>query len=205
MKPDQSQAAIYQLLSYFSAFIPLSRVEKDLLVSKVQWKRFRKHQFVLQEGDVCRQINFVISGCLRTYKIDEQGNIHILQFAIENSWINDLGSFHSFVPSTLNIDALEDTEVLQISYENLISLYTEAPKFDKVFRVLIENAYIGLQKRLLLNISSTAEERFRSFSETYPNLTNRLSQVQIAAYLGVSPEFLSRLRSKAAKSSSPKP
>ena len=158
---------------------------------------------MLQEGDICTQFNFVVRGCLRTYKIDEKGNTHILQFATENNWINDLGSFHGVRPSILNIDALEDTVALQISRDNLISLYKEAPKFDRIFRVLVEKAFVRLQDRLLQNISSTAEERYQSFLELYPHLINRLSQVQIAAFIGVTPEFLSRLRnirSKASKS-----
>jgi len=159
----------------------------------------------LQEGDVCTQINFVVRGCLRTYKIDEKGNIHILQFATENYWINDLGSFHGVKPSALNIDALEDTVVLQISRDDLISLYNEAPKFDRIFRVLVEKAFVRLQERLLQNISSTAEDRYQSFLELYPHLINRLSQVQIAAFIGVTPEFLSRLRNMRSKASkSPK-
>lgn len=158
---------------------------------------------MLQEGDVCTQFNFVVRGCLRTYKIDEKGNTHVLQFAPENNWINDLGSFHGVRPSALNIDALEDTVVLQISRDDLVSLYKEAPKFDRIFRVLIEKGFVRLQERLLQNISSTAEERYQSFLELYPHLTNRLSQVQIAAFLGVTPEFLSRLRNIRSKTSKP--
>ena len=194
-------ASIEPLLSYFDRSIPLNTEEKELVRAKFHPRLFRKRQFVLQEGDVCTQFNFVIRGCLRTYKIDEKGNTHILQFATENYWINDLGSFHGVKPSALNIDALEDTVVLQISRDDLISLYKEAPKFDRIFRVLIENGFIHLQERLLQNISSTAEERYQSFLELYPHLTNRLSQVQIAAFLGVTPEFLSRLRNMRSKSS----
>jgi CRP-like cAMP-binding protein len=135
------------------------------------------------------------------YKIDEKGGIHILQFAAENYWILDLGSFHSVKPSALNIDALEDTVVLQISRNDLISLYTQAPKFDRIFRVLLENSFVHLQERLLQNISSTAEDRYQSFLEVYPHLVNRLSQVQIAAFLGITPEFLSRLRNRKTKAS----
>jgi CRP-like cAMP-binding protein len=104
-------------------------------------------------------------------------------------------------PSALNIDALEDTVVLQISRDDLISLYMQAPKFDRIFRVLSENSFTRLQERLLQNISSTAEGRYQSFLEVYPHLLNRLSQVQIAAFLGITPEFLSRLRNKRSKSS----
>ena len=203
MKESQSHSTTEPLLEHFSRSFLLSEEERELIRAKFHSRLFRKRQFVLQEGDVCTHINYVVRGCLRSYKIDEKGNTHILQFAPENNWINDLGSFHSISPSALNIDALEDTVVLQISRDDLVSLYKQAPKFDRIFRVLVENAYVRLQERLLQNISSTAEERYHSFLETYPHLANRLSQVQIAAFLGVTPEFLSRLRNirtKAAKS-----
>jgi len=203
MKPADLQASIEPLLSYFDRLIPLTKEEKGLVVAKFYPRLFRKRQYVLHEGDVCTQFNFVIRGCLRTYKIDEKGNTHILQFATENNWINDLGSFHDVKPSALNIDALEDTFVLQISRDDLIYLYKETPKFDRIFRVLSEKGFIRLQERLLQNISSTAEERYQSFLELYPHLINRLSQVQIASFLGVTPEFLSRLRNIRSKASRP--
>ena len=133
------------------------------------------------------------------YQVDDKGNIHILQFAAENNWVADIGSFHEKKPSKLNIDALEDTMVLQISYEDLTGLYDLAPKFNRIFRVMIENSYVVLQKRLLQNISSSAEERYLSFLQDYPHLVNRIPQTQIAAYLGITPEFVSRIRSDLAK------
>ena len=190
------QASIEPLLQYFDRLIPLNGEEKELVLEKFHPRLYRRKQYVLQEGNVCTHFNFVVKGCLRIYKVDEQGAIHILQFATENYWINDLGSFHGLKPSELNIDALEDTTVLQISRDDLILLYTSAPKFDRIFRVLIENHFISLQKRLLQNISSTAEDRYRSFLETYPHLVSRLPQTQIAYFLGITPEFLSRLRAK---------
>ena len=203
MKENLSQASVEPLLNYFDRLMPLDKEEKELVIQKFHPRLFRKRQYVLQEGDVCTQFYFVVRGCLRMYKIDEKGNTHILQFAAENYWINDLGSFHGLKPSGLNIDALEDTVVLQISRDDLITLYTEAPKFHRIFRVLIENSFIRLQERLLQNISSTAEERHQSFLEIYPHLVNRLSQVQIASYLGITPEFLSRLRNRITKTSKP--
>jgi CRP/FNR family transcriptional regulator, anaerobic regulatory protein len=203
MKESISYASTEPLLEHLERSLPLNEEEKELVRTKFHSRLYRKRQFVLQEGDVCTQFNFVVRGCLRTYKIDEKGNIYVLQFATENNWINDLGSFHGERPSALNIDALEDTVVLQISRDDLVSLYIKAPKFDRIFRVLVENAFIRLQERLIQNISSTAEERYKSFLELYPHLTNRLSQVQVAAYLGVTPEFLSRLRN--IKSKAPKP
>ena len=194
------ETQVAPLLDYFQEMMPLDDSEKQLVISLFKPRLYRKRQFVLQEGDVCNQFNFVVRGCLKMYRVDEKGSIHIIQFATENWWMIDLGSFHSRNPSDVNIDALEDTMVLQISYDNLISMYMEAPKFNKIFRVLIENSFVSLQKRLLQNISSTAEDRYLSFMQTYSHLTNRLPQTLIAAFLGVSPEFLSRLRNKYAKS-----
>ncbi|SNR76290.1 Crp/Fnr family transcriptional regulator [Flavobacterium sp. ov086] len=196
---EDNTAATDTLINYFNTFFALTAEEKELVVSSFQLRRYRKHQYVLQEGNNCQHFNFVLQGCLRMYQIDTRGNIHILQFAIEQWWVNDLHSFHKNIASNLNIDALEDTQILQITYQNLIDLYEKAPRFNQIFRVLTENAYIGIQKRLLLNISSTAEERYIHFATTYPYLLNRISQVQIAGYLGVTPEFLSRLRKKTIK------
>lgn len=201
MQEAISHTSTAPLLAYFSKLIPLNNEEKELVNKTFHSRFYRKRQYVLQEGDVCTQFYFVVRGCLRMYKIDEKGSIHVLQFAAENYWINDLGSFHGVKPSSLNIDALEDTVVLQISRDDLISLYIQAPKFDRIFRVLLENSFIRLQERLLQNISSTAEERYQSFLEVYPHIINRLSQVQIAAFLGITPEFLSRLRNKRSKAS----
>jgi len=202
MKENLLQTPTEPLLDYFNRFIPLSGEEKQLVTELFKPRLYRKRQYVLQEGDICVQSNFVVRGCLRMYKIDEKGNTHIIQFTAENWWLMDIGSFHGKTPSELNIDALEDTMVFQISYENLIDLYTRAPKFNLIFRVLIENSFVSLQKRLLQNISSTAEERYLSFMQSYSHLTNRLPQVQMAAFIGITPEFLSRLRNKQVKAKS---
>ena len=202
MKGNLPQTSIEPLLTYFDRLLPLNNEEKELVTQYFHPRLYRKRQFVLQEGNICTQLHFVVRGCLRMYKIDEQGATHILQFAAENYWINDIGSFYSGKPSELNIDALDDTMVLQINRNDLVSIYTQASKFDRIFRVLIENSFVNLQKRLLQNISSTAEERYQGFLDTYPHLVNRLSQTQIASFLGITPEFLSRLRNKASKSKS---
>ena len=199
MKENLPQTFIEPLLSYFDRLIPLNNAEKELVTQNFHPRLYRKRQFVLQEGNICNQLNFVVRGCLRMYKIDEQGATHILQFASENYWINDLGSFYAEKPSELNIDALDESMVLQINRNDLDSIYLQASKFDRIFRVLIERSFINLEKRLLQNISSTAEDRYQAFLDTYPHLVNRLSQTQIASFLGITPEFLSRLRNKASK------
>lgn len=194
-----SQTSIESLHSYFDRLIPLNEVERELVRTKFHSRLFRKRQYLLQGGNICTHFYFGVRGCLRMYKIDEKGAVHTLQFAAENPWINDLGSFHGVKPSSLNIDTLEDTVVLQISHEDLISLYIQAPKFERIFSVIIENGFVRLQERLLQNISSAAEERYQCFLAIYPHLINRLSQVQIASFLGITPEFLSNLRNKRSK------
>jgi CRP-like cAMP-binding protein len=200
MKESLPQSSVSPLLEYFNRSFQLDDKEQELVRTKFHSRLYRKKQFALQEGDVCTHMNFVVNGCLRSYKIDGKGAVHTLQFAPENHWINDLGSFHAVKPSVLNIDALEDTVVLQINRNDLISLYEQSPRFDRFFRVLIENGFVRLQERLLQTISSTAEDRYQSFLYLYPDLSNRLSQVQIASFIGVTPEFLSRLRNIRSKS-----
>ncbi|MGJ1433821.1 Crp/Fnr family transcriptional regulator [Sphingobacterium spiritivorum] len=199
MKKVIEQSSIEPLINYFNNLIALNNEETELVSSYFKPRLYRKRQYALQEGDICNQFTFVVHGCLRMYKVDEKGNTHIIQFASENWWMIDIGSFHGRNPSELNIDALEDTMVLQINYDNLIALYTQVAKFDRIFRVLIENSYVTLQNRLLQNISSTAEDRYNSFIEVYPHLSNRLPQTQIASFLGITPEFLSRLRNRRVK------
>jgi CRP-like cAMP-binding protein len=200
MKEKLQEAAIEPLLNFFNSMITLSEEETKLVIEKFHPRLYRKKQYVLQEGDVCSHMNFIVKGCLRMYKIDDAGNTHVLQFAAENNWITDLGSFYSEEPAELAIDALEDTMALQIHHNDLLVLYTLEPKFHRIFRVLIENSHVSLQKRLLLTISSTAEDRYQYFINTYPQLVNRLPQLQIASFLGITAEFLSRLRNKRSKS-----
>ncbi|WP_418123720.1 Crp/Fnr family transcriptional regulator [Chryseobacterium sp. PTM-20240506] len=202
MKENPGQDSVEPLIDYFNQRIPLNAEERLLVSELFKPRLYRKKQYVLQAGDHCNHFNFVVRGCLRMYKVDEKGHTHIIQFAAENWWINDIGSFHKKQPSELNIDALEDTMLLQITREDLVTLYTNAPKFDRIFRVLLENSFITLQNRLLQSISSTAEERYLFFIHTYSHLSNRLSQTQIASFLGITPEFLSRLRNRLVKSKS---
>jgi CRP-like cAMP-binding protein len=188
------------LIDYFNQFLPLTE-EEQAFVSQVFTERsIRRRQFILHEGDVCKHNTFVVEGCFRMYTVDEKGKEHNLQFAIENWWIGDIGSFHSKKPSKLYIEALENSVILQIKKEDQLSLFVDYPKFNQIFRVLAENAMVSLQKRILQNISSTAEERYLDFVERYPHFFNRISNVQIASYLGVTPEFLSTIRKKMAKS-----
>lgn len=188
------------LIEYFNRILPLDEEEIAFVEKVFKERRIKKRQFILQEGEICKHNTYVLEGCFKMYLVDPSGKEHNLQFAIENWWIGDLGSFHSNSPSKLNAEAIENSIVLQVSKEDQLKLFTEYPKFNQIFRVLAENAMVGLQRRVLQNISSTAEERYLDFLERHPNLFNRISNVQIASYLGVTPEFLSTVRKKIAKS-----
>ncbi len=188
------------LIDYFNNFLPLDKEEKSVVEEFFKERRVKRRHFILQEGDVCRHNTFVVEGCFKMYMVDPNGKEHNLQFAIENWWIGDIGSFYSEEPSRLNIEALEHSTILQIKKEDQQTLFVDYPKFNRIFRVLAENAMLSLQNRVLQNISSTAEERYLHFSKKYPQLFNRISNVQIASYLGVTPEFLSTIRKKLAKS-----
>jgi CRP-like cAMP-binding protein len=183
-----------QLISYFERYIPLKDLEKNELQSRVVERRIKRRQFILQENDVCKHYTFVLSGCFKMYGVDDSGAEHNIQFAAENEWVADIGSFHSGKASRFYIEAMEPSVILQIDITNLIYLYHHHPKFDRIFRVIAENKVIELQNRVLQNISSSAEERYRTFVEQYPQLINRLPNTQIASYIGITPEFLSKLR-----------
>ncbi|WP_158796189.1 Crp/Fnr family transcriptional regulator [Pedobacter sp. L105] len=183
-----------QLIAYFNTYIPLRESERSELNSRVVERKIKRRQFILQENDICKHYTFVVSGCFKLYGVDKNGTEHNLQFASENEWITDISSFHSGKESRLYIEAIEPSIILQIEKINLIYLYHHHPKFDRIFRVMIENKFEELQNRVLQNISSTAEERYLAFLAQYPTLANRLPNTQIASYLGITPEFLSKLR-----------
>lgn len=188
------------LIDYFNNILPLDDKEKAFVEEVFKERRVKKRQFLLQEGEICKHNTFVLEGCFKMYLVDPNGKEHNLQFAIENWWIGDIGSFHSDTPTQLNIEALENSIVLQIRKEDQLKLFVDYPKFNRIFRVFTENALISAQRRILQNISSTAEERYLDFLKRYPLFFNRISNVQIASYLGVSPEFLSTIRKKLSNS-----
>lgn len=191
---------IEPLIDYFSSYIPLSEEEILGLESAFVERRIKRRQFILQEGDVCKLNSFIVGGCFRMYMVDENGKEHNLQFAVENWWIGDIGSFHSGEPSRLYIEAMENSTILQIKKEDQLKLFVEHPKFNRIFRIFTENALVSCQRRILQNISSSAEERYLDFVKRFPFFFNRISNVQIASFLGVTPEFLSTIRKKISKS-----
>ncbi|AEA45155.1 Crp/Fnr family transcriptional regulator [Fluviicola taffensis] len=178
--------------------IDLSESETEAFCNLFQPKRIEKKQFLLREGEVCKFEGFVVKGLFRVYHIDNKGFEQILYFALENWWITDIDSFTNEKPSQLFIEALEDSEVLLISKREKEFAYTQLPKIEKLFRVMTQKTHVALQRRMIDNLSKTADQRYIDFIEKYPQLFQRLTNLQIAAYLGISHEFLSKIRRKIA-------
>lgn len=183
------------IIEYFKNYLPLNKEESLLLDKRTTQRQIKRRQMILQESFVCKHYTFVVNGCFKMYSIDEKGSEHNISFAVENEWIADLGSFYSEKPSKLFIEAIEPSLILQIEKQDLLYLFVNVPKFDRNFRVIIEEKYIELQNRLLQNISSNAYQCYLDFLEQYPKLALRLPNTQIASYLGITPEFLSKIRS----------
>ncbi len=157
----------------------------------------RKEHF-LREGRVCQHEGFVTKGLFRIYHLDNAGVEHVLYFAAEDWWITDIDSFTNQRPSDLAIEALEDSELLIISKKNKDFAFEQQPKIEKLFRIMTQKTHVALQRRMIDNLSKTAEQRYQDFIAKYPQLYNRLSNIQISAYLGISHEFLSKIRKKMA-------
>lgn len=179
-----------------ASHISLTESEMETFCNLFQTKAFKKKSFLLREGEVCKFEGFVTKGLFRVYHIDQNGFEQILYFAIENWWITDIDSFTNEKPSQLFIEALEDSEVLLINKKDKEFAYANLPKIEKLFRVMTQKTHVALQRRMIDNLSKTAELRYLEFSEKYPQLLQRLSNIQVAAYLGITNVFLSNIRKK---------
>lgn len=181
-----------------AAHISLSENETEAFCNLFEHETIKKKSFLLREGEVCKFEGFVVKGLFRVYHIDQNGFEQILYFAVENWWITDIDSFTTETPSRLFIEALEDSEVLIISKKDKEYAYSNMPEIEKLFRVMTQKTHVALQRRMIDNLSKTAEFRYIEFAEKYPHLIQRLSNIQIAAYLGITNVFLSNIRKKIA-------
>lgn len=179
---------------YVDCKIELSSEQSEWIRSLCVVKKLRKHRYLLQEGDICKQHAFVSKGCLRSYSVDSDGMEHIVKFAVEHWWIADRDSLLSGEAAKLNIDAVEDSEVVLISRKDFDLICQRVPPFNDMVNNLLQSAYNASQNRVLANISLSANEKYEYFLQRYPDLASRLPQSMIASYLGISPETLSRVR-----------
>lgn len=184
------------LNKYVSHCVVLNKEEYAFFHSLLKHHTAAKKTFLLQKGEVCDFEAFILKGCIKKYYLDENGAEVIIQFGVENWWIGDLASFTEQQPSNLFIETIEDSEYLTISYANKEKLFAQLPKMERMFRLMVQRSYTVLQDRLFSTIANSAEERYLEFLKKYPEIPNRVPQHQIASYLGISPEFLSKIRAK---------
>ena len=184
------------LIANISRHISLTTEENEFFTSLLNSKSLKAGEFLLREGEVCKYESFITKGCLKTYYVDENGLDHIVDFLVEEWWADDLYSFFTGTASTSNIEAIENSDVIQISKSNLELLYQKIPKFERFFRILFQNAYISQKTQINLMLSASAEERYVLFVKQKPYAEQRFSQKDIASYLGITPQFLSAMKKK---------
>jgi CRP-like cAMP-binding protein len=188
-----------QILENINKIVTLSPQEELLFLSKTEIKTYRAKTIIVNAGEISQYSYFVNSGLLRSFNINDTIVEHVLSFACEGWWIGDMYSLISQKPGNLFIEILEDAEVVLLSRENQNELFTQIPKLERFFRILTENSLVAHQERLMDNLSLTAEERFDKFCKRYPTLIQRVPQKQIASYIGVTPEFFSKMKSRLLK------
>jgi CRP-like cAMP-binding protein len=157
-------------------------------------RKIRKRQFILQEGDVCRHKTFICKGLLKSYMRKDDGTEYIMKFSPENSWVVDPPSYHKQLPSKYNIDALEDTDIIQWQRADFEKLLAAIPSLKSFSETLINNSNEANMERILMNISYTSEEKYQAFVDSCPDIFQRVPLHMVASFLGVSRETLSRIR-----------
>jgi CRP-like cAMP-binding protein len=189
------------ILDNIGKYVSLRESEKDQLVSIIKTTRVRKRQFIDQPGYTSKYRNYVLSGAFRSYFIDNDGKDHTVQIAVEDWFVSDFYSYITQTPATLFVEALEDSVLFQMQYEDIEGLCSEIHGLSEYFRITTERAFAFSRKRALSNLSMTAEERYLDLLNSYPGIVNRVPQKVIASYLGMSQEFLSKIRSRIAAKS----
>lgn len=176
--------------------INLSDEEKMILIDHLKVTQFQKKSFLLREGEICNFEAYINKGSIRKYYINENGHEFILQFAVEDWWISDIASFHEQKPSKLYIEVLEDSELFILTPNSKEELLSKVPKLERFFRLLVQKSIVAGQNRLINTVSNTAEEKYLEFIKLYPTIPQRVPQHLIASYLGISAEFLSKIRTR---------
>ena len=188
-----------RLLDHLSSYVDFGPKQKSLFLSKVHYQEYPKGDFIQKQGQIAKYNHFVISGCLKTFYLDANGNEYILSFAVEDWWCGDLESFITQTPGNYHTQCIEDVFLARIAYEDLELLYIQLPELNKYFRLLIQNAYVVTQRRIIDDHRQTATEKYKKFRTYYPDIDARVPQYMIASYLGITPEFLSKIRKKLMK------
>jgi CRP-like cAMP-binding protein len=178
--------------------VALTEEEISRIPAYFERVKIRRHQYLLREGEICRHEFFILKGCCRMYESDAEGKENVLQFSVEGWWMTDLESMLHEKPSVFNIDVLESGEILQINKQQLYQLFHDIPAVERYYHIISQRSSAASQRRILF-LQKSAMERYQEFVDRYPFLETRLPQHQVAAYLGITKESLSRLRHKIAK------
>lgn len=187
------------LLKNIAKHIQLTAEEESHLTSIISFKEASRKSLLLKEREACRNLYYVHSGALRAYHIDKTGKESTIMFAVADWWVTDMFCFLNKKPAMMCIEAIEDSCLFGLSRENFENLFTVVPKFERFFRILMQNAYTREQVRVIESLSLTAEERYERFLNRYPHIAKAVTQKQIASYLGITPEFLSAIRKNRSK------
>lgn len=174
----------------------LTPSELAFICGRYEQREVAKGEHILRKGEICRFEGFVVSGCFKIYTADEQGNEKILYFAAEDWWVMEIDSFTNQVGSALNVQAIEKSRILFITKTVKERLYQEMPKVERLFRIMSQKAVVAWQRRLIRNHAMSAEQRYHHFITSYPTIANRVTNKQVAAYLGITQEFVSKIRKK---------
>lgn len=193
-------SVVYQSLTdYIESFTGMQLTENELTAVRqaFKYKRCRRYQYVFQEGDICKHMAFLINGSMRMYAVSEKGLEHIMDLALEQSWVCDYESYNMLTPSRYYLQAVEDSELLMISNEHLQYLIDQIPAVATMTKKIEINNMISRQNRIYAAISLSAEARYHDLMNANPKFAQRFSLAMLASYLGVSPETLSRVRKAA--------
>lgn len=188
------------ILNNIARFIDLTELEKQKYLSLLTEIKVKKKGFLMQAGDITKYEYFITKGCLKVYTLDEDGAPHISMFAVEDYWTGDMASFMTKQPTPYFIRATEHSELLGISSVNYDLLFQEIPKFERFYRMLYQKSLISYIQRSNHGISLNAEERYIAFKKKYPKIVNRITQKDLAAYIGITPEFMSKIITKVNRS-----
>ncbi|EAQ42427.1 Crp/Fnr family transcriptional regulator [Polaribacter sp. MED152] len=184
------------ILENINRYVSLNEDDEKQFISIIRTTKIKRRQFIVQPNFICSHQTYILNGAFRSYFVNDEGIEHTIQFGIEDWFISDFNSYVNQSPASLFVEALEDSTVQQISYEDVENLCDRNPKFERFFRLVAQKSFAFSQRRVLSNLGKSAEERYLEFLNLYPAIVQRVPQYALASYLGMSAEFLSKIRKR---------
>lgn len=183
-----------KLIQYIERHVKLSKEKQQIVVKAYERRVLKKKSLLFEQGKRCDTEAFVLSGTLRVFYVDSRGHEHVLNFALPDWWVGDITSLTEGTPSMISVQALEDAELLVIDPINKEKLLREVPELERMFRIILQRHLVSFQRRFLSAVSETADVRYQNLIEKIPSIEQLVPQHQIASYLGILPESLSRMK-----------